>query len=131
MIQNPFSIQLLSGNDIISTKTNCNIPIYSPQILVTPTITRNNNHAHQNTDVVVSLSNMPNFSFDMIISPIITSSGSYPLLNTITYAGLSSNIFTYNINSTNYISVSVTGLSGSSASITISGTNNLLVGLTT
>jgi len=46
MTQNPFSIQLLSGSDIISFKTNCNIPLYAPQILVTPTITRTNNHAN-------------------------------------------------------------------------------------
>jgi hypothetical protein len=64
-----------------------------------------------------------------MVSPLIKNTFNLPLVSAPTYAGLANTqSLTYVLNSSNFLSISVSGAVGATSSITISGQNNLLVG---
>jgi len=125
------TLQLLLSNQIITAVSYGAIPLYSAQTMSNPTISRSNSNAYQPTNITIGVA-VPNLnisSFSIIISPLITPSGSSALVTSLTYLGLSATqSLNYALNASNYISVAISGLTGT-INLLLSGTNNLLVSL--
>ena len=125
---NQLFFQVSLGSNLISSQATLTIPAFVAQTLSAASISRSNLNAFATTNATITINN-PNAvsNFMLIVSPYVKPTATLPLVLAPTLATSNSQALTYQLNSSNHITVNVTSASGSTSSIVISGQNNLLV----
>lgn len=125
---NQLSFQVNLGSNVISSQTTLTIPAFVAQTLSAASISRSNLNAYAATNATITINNPNTVSnFMVIVSPFVKPTATLPLVLAPTLATSNSQSLTYQLNSSNHITVNVTSASGSTSNIVISGQNNLLV----
>lgn len=132
-IQNsPIAFQITLASNQVTAQSSLPLQSFTPQTLTTASasISRSNLNAFANTNVTIVVPNPNTVSaFTLLVSPLVKSTATLPLILAPTYAGIGSS-FSFQLNTINFLNVSVTGVSGPSSTIVLSGQNNLLVSST-
>jgi hypothetical protein len=127
---NPIAFQIMLASNQVTTQSSVPLQSFTAQTLTSASasISRSNLNAFANTNVTIIVPN-PNTvtSFTLLVSPLVKSTGTLPLMLAPTYAGIGSSSFSFQLNTTNFLNVSVTGATGPTSRIVLSGQNNLLV----
>jgi hypothetical protein len=132
-IQNsPIAFQVQLASSFVTSQPSLSVPSLTPQTftsLASASISRSNLNAFTNTNVTIVIPNPTTVtSFTLLISPLVKATATLPLLASPSFAGIgTTQSIPFQLNSTNFLTVTVSGASGTSSSILISGQNNLLV----
>jgi hypothetical protein len=131
ILNNPIAFQIQLASNQVTAQSSLPLQSFTPQTLtsLSASISRSNLNAFANTNVTIVVPNPTTVAaFTLLVSPLVKNTATLPLILAPTYAGIASSpSFSFQLNSSNYLSVSVTGATGPTSSILLSGQNNLLV----
>ena len=122
----PVSVQVLKGTDFISNVANAVVPVHSPQTVGSPSISRSNLKADQDTNATISFSHTGVSAFTLIIAPLSTPSGTVSLLSTVSSVNLGQSQLTHSL-SNGSLHISISNQNTSSTTLVLQGTNSFLI----